>query len=579
MKYHVNKKSFCAWVGREYAQCLRTSRNSHPTVSSRGILLRAWSSGATTHIYGNSIEMENARSGIEVSMAEGIKVYQNAHINMNVVPPFDAYGIHVSATANGYFGCNGIRGVNAGNGGNAYVGMYYQDSYENTISCNTTNETTKGLEFRGDCHAENKVIGNEMREHYWGLYVNPSSFIFEQDHTGNMWTANGGIYGSTFGAENFGNYLLSYMPVDGTNPIFTTNAFPSGWIDPVGGVDNGCSSTECGGSANIIGEGITNFDYITANDSIVDSLYQAELQYSADRYLYKKLQENPNFLPANGIIYDFYTDNTNNSVGKFTEIEQDQKEIQENQLFLQLQTIQENIEVIKEQLRLTDSLFVATNDSSVLQGNDSLNLVIQNLQIQNTTVSEQVNAYHSVQSIIIDTKNNAVIDNALFESNEKAINEIYLNTIAKAEYNFSQNQINIIDNIAHQCPYTGGKGVYKARSLYALFYPFELYYDTEVCASQNISWRKHNPISSNKSYINIYPNPAKDYITIDFSTQSEVNRQFFLYDIVGRNVLFYTISANEISTNIPLGKLAKGMYQVRIISQEHPNYTTKLIIE
>ena len=35
-----------------------------------------------------------------------------------------------------------------------------------------------------------------------------------------------------------------------------------------------------------------------------------------------------------------------------------------------------------------------------------------------------------------------VIDSALYESNEKVINEIYFSTIAKQDYHFSQNQIN-----------------------------------------------------------------------------------------------------------------------------------------
>ena len=550
-----------------------------------GIGILNWLGAFATNINGNNIFTGLAGRGIFVLNGSYIKVFDQSSpgIVMNqlpnslVPPPFNAYGIFVQNTSNGYFGCNRVSGASAGNGANAYSGLYFQDSPENTISCNVTDETTKGLEFRGDCHAENKVIGNEMQDHFWGMYINPSSFIDQQDHTGNKWTATGGIYGSTYGAENLGTVFPFF--IDGANPIFYPSVNPSNWFIQVVGQDIGCSATECGGNANLIGESLKGFDYLTANDSIIDSLYQEELQYGANRYLYEKLDEIPNLLPETGIIHDFYNDNANNSIGKFTEIEQDQQAIQENLLVTQLHSIQESIENIKEQLRLSDSLFVATNDSSILQTSDSLNIAMQNLQAQNISVSEQVNAYQTTQASIIDNKNSTVVANALYESNEKQINEIYLNTIAKQDYHFNQYQISIIDDIAHQCPFTGGKGIYKARALYALFYPFEVYDDKDICAAQNINWRKHNPITFCKDNINIYPNPAFNLIQIDFAAKSEADKQFSLYDILGREILSHTILASETTAKITVGKLSKGIYQVRITSDKQVTFTTKLIIE
>lgn len=49
-----------------------------------------------------------------------------------------------------------------------------------------------------------------------------------------------------------------------------------------------------------------------------------------------------------------------------------------------------------------------------------------------------------------------------------------------------------IRDIAFQCPLAGGKGVFKARSLYAFIYGDTTYNDSAMCAAQGLTWRKAN---------------------------------------------------------------------------------------
>ncbi len=49
------------------------------------------------------------------------------------------------------------------------------------------------------------------------------------------------------------------------------------------------------------------------------------------------------------------------------------------------------------------------------------------------------------------------------QSFTKMVNEIYLSTVAKGITIFNSTQITQLSNIAHQCPLTGGRAVYRAR--------------------------------------------------------------------------------------------------------------------
>ena len=78
-------------------------------------------------------------------------------------------------------------------------------------------------------------------------------------------------------------------------------------------------------------------------------------------------------------------------------------------------------------------------------------------------------------------QNAAISVQKLYESNEKAVADIFLSAIVKEAGSFSSLQEKTLQAIASQCPWIGGDAVYAARSLYRLIEPKSVFDDDVLC--------------------------------------------------------------------------------------------------
>jgi hypothetical protein len=143
----------------------------------------------------------------------------------------------------------------------------------------------------------------------------------------------------------------------------------------------------------------------------------------------------------------------------------------------------------------------------------------------------------------------------------------------------------------------GGDAVYKARSLNALFYPAEQYNDRVKCVQSTGQNKTTNAfdvvtnldslyevqtnteasilkeqIDKNSSIVyennsinntfNIYPNPAKDIINIKYNELT--NGTFYLYNVLGQDVLQVQLSAGNRLVIVPINDIAAGVYSYKI---------------
>ena len=85
-------------------------------------------------------------------------------------------------------------------------------------------------------------------------------------------------------------------------------------------------------------------------------------------------------------------------------------------------------------------------------------------------------------------------------------------------------------------------------------------------------------VSVNNSKMTVYPNPAKDYIHIEFPREMvDKDADIFLYDASGRLALSNNENINNNKTNIFVGNLPNGNYILKVtVSNE--DYSTKVII-
>ena len=86
----------------------------------------------------------------------------------------------------------------------------------------------------------------------------------------------------------------------------------------------------------------------------------------------------------------------------------------------------------------------------------------------------------------------------------------------------------------------------------------------------------YNPVTYNNS-ITIYPNPAKDHITIDCGTLSSVTGyQIKISNLLGQEVFSTTLNQQQYS--IPLNSwTGKGIYLVKVYDASSNLLTTRKI--
>jgi hypothetical protein len=190
-----------------------------------------------------------------------------------------------------------------------------------------------------------------------------------------------------------------------------------------------------------------------------------------------------------------------------------------------------------------------------------------------------------------------IISGEDWELNEQAINHAMILLSALPADSLPQNIKDDIGTIAQLCPYVGGNGVLKARTLWMHWQPNAMWDDRVLCMQgQNKNQdnsdididemymntikesNAQNPLMSNvvknkgkeltpkakieSSEISLYPNPSQGYVIISY--ESNVDGYFTLYNTLGEVVLQTTLSKENTRTQIPLMNLANGVYHYEV---------------
>ena len=151
---------------------------------------------------------------------------------------------------------------------------------------------------------------------------------------------------------------------------------------------------------------------------------------------------------------------------------------------------------------------------------------------------------------------NQVVPATIHEDNLKTAREIYLNTFALGNFEFTQQEYNTLTDIACQYALEGGEGVYIARAL--------LGEDLDCGGVEQKSGTNDNPIKAEQKEekIKIYPNPTRNLVTIEGMSE---NASIEIRNMSGQ--LLLTEKANSRNITISLTNLAPGTYIVNILGE------------
>ncbi|MHC1706010.1 MAG: T9SS type A sorting domain-containing protein [Bacteroidales bacterium] len=524
----------------------------------------------------------NANYGIVCNSAKGTLISENI-ITLNDYD-YNFAGISLVNCYGNDVKCNHITGPGYTNGIVNLLspfGIYVAATGRSSFSCNETDETYTGLYFNQGCPSTD-IRGNDIRDHYWGLFYDQSISINAQYYQGNKWlgTNNPNYPGLAANCLNspLGKEYYVRPPCQYCLPPTVFPAILWFITDPPGSnFDCNLMTPPCSGGGikdlSVKDSSLTGLDYLIAYDSLVFPQYDLELNTVNQRYLCDKLNKNPDFLSESPVMQSFYNLPSLNNIKLFI----DTKDDLNNAMIVDLSASKSIDSLNQKVLSLYDSVMDITSILRTgLTPSDSIQLTeligtlkseIENISCQIMTISQQFSTQKVLLLDNVITENENLPLTLIMELNEKLINDIYLKTIASGNNLFTAEQIEIMRTIAAQCPITGGKAVYLARSLYSATRD-TIYNDRELCSMEGGSVIKSQNIileNDNSPHLSIYPNPATNYVQVisDHIIKGEIHIQFF--DLLGEKVFEKSIKLESQSASVDIKNCPAGVYFIKCI--------------
>ena len=104
-------------------------------------------------------------------------------------------------------------------------------------------------------------------------------------------------------------------------------------------------------------------------------------------------------------------------------------------------------------------------------------------------------------------------------------------------------------------------------------------YNNEMCIYYTI---QHKPSPNNiatlqTSYFKISPNPATDYVRVQFHNNDFMPVTLSIYDIQGRKLYTTAVSAGQADTAIAISSFPRGIYLLKIRDNKEVIYTEKFL--
>jgi hypothetical protein len=364
-------------------------------------------------------------------------------------------------------------------------------------------------------------------------------------------------------------------------------SFPSaspdntGWFDLVGSGTTYLCDTTCPEASRLDG-GSEELRQLVAKDSIITTEFIPESKIIARQHLYEELKTDPSLILSNTTLHAFQVNNQFTSIGYLSNARNffNQSTQLDATIANDLSQTSASISAINHQIFAFDSLIAFQPTHELLQ---ERNIAIQALEAELSVQSNLINLHANPIVTLYQqarNNNNLVVPVGIPDANEKYINYIILKFQEGGFENITSDFVGIL-NLAQQCPYSGGKAVYVARTFVSLFDDEVSYDDKTTCEvlgflrTQNLT-ENHN-VNSN---FQIQPNPAFSFIDIIFDTQyaPTIKLKLTILDNKGSVVLYAEHNSSNTLFRVDTSKLNSGVYAVQLQGADLHYKTQKLIL-
>lgn len=153
----------------------------------------------------------------------------------------------------------------------------------------------------------------------------------------------------------------------------------------------------------------------------------------------------------------------------------------------------------------------------------------------------------------------------------------FLNTLAKG-IPLNNSQVNLLTNIAFQCPYEGGTAVFRARALLSGITE-DVFDDETLCGQQGSQGLMLPPMVGNevKPEIVLFPNPAQHSVTVRMQEAIKGEVELSIYNLYGQKLEVHLLGGMT-DYSFSTENMPQGIYLVRIQQGKEIIYSTKLVI-
>jgi len=125
-----------------------------------------------------------------------------------------------------------------------------------------------------------------------------------------------------------------------------------------------------------------------------------------------------------------------------------------------------------------------------------------------------------------------------------------------------------LDDIAMQCPRSGGEAVYRARAILGI----------DVDDTQ-LAYRFSNPVVTNaRNAIEIYPNPSSGKVTINCDLEEGEIANVRIVDAMGKLVKAQELKLGNNKVSLSNAKFSNGLYNFIITTSHGRTFNNKILL-
>ncbi|MFZ4545069.1 MAG: T9SS type A sorting domain-containing protein [Saprospiraceae bacterium] len=506
------------------------------------------------NILNNSIFLSGNFVGLNVLVERNNNIYNN-DITL-ITHSTNSSGIKIEGSDKNVIVNNLIGSTSL----SAWRGISATSTQNTSFCCNLPVHLAIGINFNGNC-ANTRLYKTDLRgENSIGLHLDNGAIIGLQTNNENVFRpGSNNTIPAKHESGNSAQVNLSKFIVK-NNPInYPAGILSNGlqWFDPkIPGNPVYCqtgTSAECGfqlssGGGSNLSDG-ASFLLQAYAEGIPIGYYSDYQQWRGGFWSWDLLESHPEYLELNSVVDNYYDVLDNSNIHRFYDVDKLLDEInsptttQKQTLeALGVQDVAINLELNGIDIALlSDTITPSDSISKFSRRGELLNLKWDHFMTRRS-INDAIKTSNTAVIARAYEKNQAIIPINLYEYNEKRINRIFLNTLAKDIYDIPEDDRDFINYLAPLCPMIIGNAVYKARVLRNLYLADQIYEDACEPAQPNMQRiaKVETIATTHQEKVHIYPNPSSDKITI--SCERNDAYTVILRDMTGRIIGQHSIN-------------------------------------